>query len=165
MRLFQSSFTSVCARVFVFASILCISISIADAATNYCYDMGSVTSTVKSGCFRVTKDSLYDRTKGYGWTRAPDREVEVRADPTTDELSRDGVVATQQMDFRADIPSGTYFVEVTVGGSRGLGADVRVYAEGAVMAKSGRFVDPLGGRPRRTLRFPVEVKANLQRRG
>lgn len=160
MRLFQSSLTVACATTSVLAAALCIHISRADAATNYGYDMGDVNSTLKQGYTKVTKESLYDPTKRYGWTQAPDREVEVRNDLTADELSRDGVVGSRQVDFRADVPSGTYFVEVTVGESRRAGMDVRVYAEGVLMAKSGRFVDALPGRPRRTLRFPLEVKAN-----
>jgi len=160
MRLFQSSLTVACATTLVLAAALCTHISSADAATNYDYDMGGVRSTLKYGYTRVTKDNLYDPMKRYGWTKAPDREVEVRSDPSADELTRDGVVAPNRVEFRADVASGTYFVEVTVGGSRSIGADVRVYADGVLKAKSGRFVDALGGRPRRTLRFPVEIRAN-----
>ncbi|MCK5556826.1 MAG: hypothetical protein KAJ01_00495, partial [Candidatus Hydrogenedentes bacterium] len=148
-----------CARTCVVLAALSIHVSIAGAAINRCFDMGGINSILKPGCIRVTKDSVYDRQKGYGWVEAPDKETAVEGDPTADELSRDGVAAPRQVDFRADIPSGTYFAEVTVGKSDRTDADVRVYADGVLTAKSGRFVDAHGGRPRRTLRFPLEVKA------
>jgi len=103
MRLFQSSLTVACATTLVLAAALCTHISSADAATNYDYDMGGVRSTLKYGYTRVTKDNLYDPMKRYGWTKAPDREVEVRSDRSADELTRDGVVASNRVEFRADV--------------------------------------------------------------
>jgi hypothetical protein len=64
------------------------------------------------------------------------------------------------MDFRADVASGRYFAEVTVAGSTERDAEARVYVDGTLCAKSGRFVNAHTGIPRRTLRFPVEVKAD-----
>ena len=144
----------------VFAGVLSINVSTLAAGSNRRFDMGGVGSILKTGYTRVTKDNVYDKQRGYGWVKAPDEEATVKTDPTADELTRDGVVATRQMDFRADIPSGSYFGEVTLGGTNQRDAEVRVYVDGVLVAKSGRFVNAHAGRPRRTLRFPVDVKGD-----
>ncbi len=130
------------------------------AATNRYFDMGGVGSVLRTGYVRVTKDTAYDSQQGYGWTIAPEQEITHSTDLTADELTRDGVVAARLMEFRADVASGRYFAEVTIGGSTQRDAEARVYVDGTLTAKSGRFVNAHTGRPRRTLRFPVEVKGD-----
>jgi len=130
------------------------------AVTNRYFDMGGVGTVLKTGYVRVTKDSAYDKQQGYGWIVAPEKEVIHSSDPTADELTRDGVVASPLMEFRADVASGRYFAEVTIGGSTQRDAEARVYVNGTLTAKSGRFVNAHTGRPRRTLRFPLEVKGD-----
>jgi len=131
------------------------------AATNRYFDMGGVGTVLKTGYVRVTKDATYNEQQGYGWIIAPEKEVVHSDDPTAGELTRDGVVASRLMEFRADIASGRYFAEVTIGGSTQRDAEARVYVNGTLAAKSGRFVNAHTGRPRRTLRFPVEVKGDM----
>jgi len=140
-----------------FLAVLAINASTLAASKNHYFDMGGVGSILREGHIRVTKDDLYDQQKGYGWLKPPDREVSIKTDATADEMTRDGVVASREMEFRADIPSGSYFAEVSIGSSVGTRAEPRVYVDSVLAAKSGRFVNAQAGRPRRTLRFPVDI--------
>jgi len=149
-----------CAGVCVFLAVLSIHFSSFAASRNECFDMGGVGSLLREGHIRITKDDLYEEQKGYGWLKAPNDEVTVKTDPTADEVTRDGVVAPREMEFRADIPSGSYFAEVTIGKGGGRDPEARVYVDGVLLARSGRFVDAHAGMPRRTLRFPVDVKGD-----
>lgn len=149
-----------CAGVCVFLAVLLIHVSASAVSDNRCFDMGGVGSLLREGHVRVTKDDLYEEQKGYGWLKPPNEEVTVKTDPTADEVTRDGVVASREMEFRADIPSGAYFAEVVIGKSSEKDAETRVYVDSVVTAKSGRFVDAHAGRPRRTLRFPITVRGD-----
>ena len=158
MRSSLSTLRIVCLNAWLVIMVVSFHGSALGAGGNRCFDMGGLNSVLKTGYFRVTEDSLYDKQKGYGWIKAPEEEVTTENDPTVDELTRDGVVSSQPMEFRVDLASGSYFGEVTVGKGGEADADVRVYADGSLVARSGRFVDLNGGRSRRTLRFPLEVK-------
>ena len=143
--------------------------TIASAANQYHFDLGTPTSPVKPGWTRITHTTLYRPEHGYGWTRAAEgsfndeepvaighRELHPNwAGPLDDPLLRDGVEDSRPLTFLADVPPGRYQVTVTLGRYRAFRHDMAFRLNGAQVATNidawGYVWGSQGGTPTRTL--------------
>jgi len=90
--------------------------------TVYSFDMGTKDSPLWPGFIRISENTAYTRTLGYGWSRTQEltgsdtKEWAIRSDP----LGRDWVRSMKgPMAFNIDLENGEYKVHLWVGGSRG----------------------------------------------
>ena len=75
------------------------------------FDFGTIDSPLDPNSIRVTSETRYSQTRGYGlWSGDPLERDRGRAD----DLQRD-FIAGQKIDFVTDVENGTYDVTVTIG--------------------------------------------------
>ncbi len=85
------------------------------------FDFGAKNSKVKSGALLITDYSLYDHKKGYGLTKYADTSFRLDDESLKDDMTIDGVSSKDSLQFRVDISSGDYWIEMFMqGGNRSL---------------------------------------------
>ncbi len=96
--------------------MLGLSLSVADAANVWLYDMGQPTSPVWPGFTRIAPESTYAADKGVGWLN-PASELRAYLAENLDALAVDSVRGTRshKVSFRVDVPTGDYTVWVLTG--------------------------------------------------
>jgi len=122
--------------VAVLAALLCCQ---AAAWEGLRLDCGPPGSPVMDGCERLTGNDIYGRGRGFGWEGVVPRDVPYGyggyLGENVNDLSRDGVMSSDELVFRADVPDGTYRVAVVVGDlTRALGS-IDVWMNGKLVAE------------------------------
>lgn len=89
------------------------------------FDMGTDDSPVDPDGVRVTSDTSFTESRGYGWEAAPQAKDQGRAN----DVERDFAYASE-LDFLVDLPDGSYDVTVTVGDRGDLHQNMRISLNG-----------------------------------
>jgi hypothetical protein len=100
------------------------------------FDMGTDRSPVARGFIRITSQSMFNPSQGYGWESTGQTDFDVPRPPENpnwrapasqvipedyvrykehNDVTRDGVRSTGDLVFRANVPNGEYRVAVTLG--------------------------------------------------
>lgn len=111
-------------------SLILLSASICRAQSVYKFDMGTKDSPVWEGFIQITKDTIYTKERGYGWTEIAPLEVYITAYgtdlPNPDPLCADWVAPGThwwdqnyniegKTEFNLDLPNGEYKVYLIMG--------------------------------------------------
>lgn len=137
--------------------------SLAAAAPNYRFDMGTLDSPVAEGFISVTPDTPYTPEIGYGWVAEPvdswdywfapgryrpqpERSAALFEHGVLDWSLRDGLTFPSGPAFRADLPPGTYAVRVTLGHPRERTRTEAIIVNDQPIGEHLRFLKP-GGEP------------------
>ena len=112
------------------------------------FDFGTFSSPLESGHTRVTGSTLYNASRGHGWT-TPANELDRGAGSNTTRDLHYRAVGT----FNIDVPNGTYGVMLTVG-------DEGPYAHDQVVDLEGASVDVIATAAREVLTrmYAVDVQ-------
>ena len=122
----------------------------------YDFDMGTASSPVETGYRRVTANTVYDATEGFGWTRPVQTDFDVNREvppeflathpnhacPVGDDVLRDGVEDDREIAFVVDVPPGKYWCCAIVGGYQSPRHDLSVALNGNPVAIN---IDAWGG--------------------
>ncbi|GAA4432018.1 hypothetical protein GCM10023091_03510 [Ravibacter arvi] len=82
---------------------------------NYLFDIGKAGAAARPGYVKVTPETVYDRTRGYGWLVPPSAGFDTLYAKLPDTLFRDGLTASRELVFRVRLKPGSYFVSIMVG--------------------------------------------------
>lgn len=119
--------------------------------------MGTASSRVESGYQRVSPLTSYTAKRGYGWLKSPQSAFDTLYSRIPDTLLCDGVKGTGEIRFKADIPSGAYFVLLTVGHPGQEVSTVRIEVNDQVVTES--ITAPWFRLPYRSVRKKVQIGA------
>lgn len=125
---------------------------------NALFDMGSDSSPIEPGFTRVSPNNVYDAKTGYGWLVKPIGAFDSVYSKLPDGLLRDGVMGTDSLVFRADVPDGAYFITVVAGHHRTDNMLMTVSVNGEVIADSMRT--PWFRLPFKSVRKKVNIIGN-----
>jgi hypothetical protein len=100
------------------------------AGATYKYDFGTATSPVETGYNRVERGKAY--SGGYGWTNTANMEDADRGAP--DNIKSDLCYSTQARIFKADLPNGSYSVDVVMGDNGYAHDNMYLKANGTTVA-------------------------------
>jgi len=109
--------------------------SAAEEAPVYRYfDMGTADSPVASECCRVTAQTVFSPTTGFGWERAAESDFDRPGARPLTPLLRDGVFSSAEMTFHLTLPNGRYYLRVWVGDPRQTRQEMAIEANGQAFA-------------------------------
>ena len=122
----------------------------------YQFDMGTASSPLEAGYHRVSADTVYNQTRGFGWDRAAQADFDVEKEvppelrathpnhvsPVGDSVLCDGVEDDSEIRFAVDVPPGKYWCCVIVGGYKSPRHDLSVSINGSLVAEN---IDAWGG--------------------
>ncbi|CAN5778239.1 hypothetical protein BH11BAC3_BH11BAC3_36410 [soil metagenome] len=82
---------------------------------NFLFDMGSDTALTEKNYTRVSLKDTYNEEKGFGWIQSPSGYFDSINIKLPQTFLHSGLLSTDGIVFRADIPDGDYFVTITLG--------------------------------------------------
>lgn len=136
--------------------------SAAEEAPVYRYfDMGTADSPVASECCRVTAQTVFSPTTGFGWERAAESDFDRPGARPLTPLLRDGVFSSAEMTFHLTLPNGRYYLRVWVGDPRQTRQEMAIEANGQAFATglTTRYTSWLGYPTSLLVAGQVEVTA------
>ncbi|MDN5217136.1 CARDB domain-containing protein [Fulvivirgaceae bacterium BMA12] len=101
--------------------------------------MGPENAVVAGQFVGVTPSTVYSPEIGYGWIKAPQQSFNASKIKQSNALTKDGLLMTDSVIYRVDMPAGKYFLTITLGNTKSVGDTIKA----SVMVNQRLVSDPI----------------------